>query len=142
MCLIKGEKVKIAKKDIPVWKVFEIKHSEYLLLFRSVTGYEYRNITTRDRLSAKLSLVIRNKSWGFDSGYGFHSFKNLNLATSYKESISRNGTRRYAIKKLIIPEGTKYENGMIDYGLLGSGMIAIRSEYLKEPKGEKIDSTS
>jgi len=125
MCIEENE-VLVAEKDITVYKVLREKDEILYFPYRSYDGNPY---IAPDRKV----FHIENDAVGFEDGYGYSSFLDLKIAKEYKHILEHYVTNYFnSIKTLIIPKGSKYSTGKIVIGLLGEGLLAARSEKLRE----------
>lgn len=135
MCIDSENGFKRASRSIPVWKVFMEREGLMVLPFRAFDGGNptIDDILIKDR---SIQLIIKYRSVGFWSGFGYHCFSSLIEAERY--SLQLRDYFPIRIKEMRIPKGSNYGRGKIQSGYIGHGLNAIRTESLKLPRGEKI----
>jgi len=124
MC-IKSIKTKIAKRNIPVWKIFNNLNVDRF------NNFELYKLPFR---LGDLSDVLRYKS---SSGPGYHCFGSYRSAENYANIMNNNSrrcTEDRTIVKLQIPKGYSYTKGIILSGYIGAGMKCICSNKLINPE--------
>jgi len=127
MCII-AEDVKVATKDITVWKVFMDGRTPFKDNHGSDVCQELKDGVTRKK-------VVGKKAKGFGLGFGYSVFSLKRTANCYINCIkSRHGWDNLEPVKLLIPTGTKYARGAIELAMIGGNLPAIRCERLKEAK--------
>lgn len=96
-----GVRFKTAKKDIKVYKVFEVESEGILRTPFRKTIYEYGV-----EIEVKLRPLINCKHFVL-SDNGFHSYTNVEEAIKLRNNI-RYMYRDFTVTELIIPKGAKY----------------------------------
>lgn len=82
-----------------------------------------------DQLPITLEQVTRYPAVGFDRGFGYCCFPTENRAYIYKnEKMGKSSS--CIVLGMLIPEGVKYQEGLIDKPFIGEGLIAVRAESL------------
>jgi len=129
MCVIGRNRVKIAKKDIKVFKVLLKSGSP---IFRNDKGIDPYDT---GEYKADFNDMIKKDAIGFDKGFGFTVFRSKTNASYYllrvKQVYSYFGLE-LIVREYKIPKGSRYKEGNIKMGLIGYGLLAIRCERLKE----------
>jgi len=101
----KIELVKIAKKDIPVYKVLEHKDQKYLSPYQAMEyekGYRY------DEKQFRISLIkprLFKNFWRLEGHIGLHCYNSLKAAHDSRGSWEK-------VIRMYIPKGAKYVEGM------------------------------
>jgi hypothetical protein len=131
----KNDIIRVAEKNLVVYKVFLSYYKKLVLPFRRVNGIDQYKLTKVSLTHSTINHVVNTRAYGFNYGFGYHSFGSLKQAELYKIKMNH---KHKVIVKMIIPKGTVYERGIIQHGYVGSGLRATRSEFLQLPKGEKI----
>ncbi|MBU0959555.1 MAG: hypothetical protein KKB31_06420 [Nanoarchaeota archaeon] len=127
MCIDRGKGVKIASKDIKVYKVLINNGST---IFRNEKAYEL-HFSKIGKYSEDFDNIIKNKAIGFDKGFGFTVFKSKKIALLYKDRVAMyNFLPDLIIEEYKIPKGSRYESGKIQHGYIGSSLTTIRCEEL------------
>jgi hypothetical protein len=159
MCVITNE-VKLAARDIFVWKVFVRQGKRYYPCFRTPCNEEvaWASFLTRTRtpftgrIKVELNSTIaylqqyikpvafkeyNTPALSFASGMGYCCFHKKMDAKSFIEMMYEVGRMLAGCAepvKMVIPKGAFYGEGVIGNGYIGSGMPAIRAERLKRAK--------
>ena len=126
MCIDRGKGVKIASKDIKVYKVLINNGST---IFRNEKAYEL-HFSKIGKYSEDFDNIIKNKAIGFDEGYGFTVFKSKEITKSYINEVKNNYSLCLITREYKIPKGSKYEEGKIQECFVGGDLVAIRCEEL------------
>ena len=121
MCIV-AEQVKVANKDIKVYKVFTRGETP----FRGIQGYE---VFGDGIASLTVWGVSQMKAHGFDLGYGYSAFLKRKNALTYQSILKMDCM---SIEDFIIPKGTRYAIGKIGKSMPGQGLRAVRCEHLKK----------
>jgi len=115
MCMKRTGKVRVATKDIVVWKVFE-EHWKGLL-----TPFMLEESTK----------IFNKRASGFAKGYGIHTYAKKRDA----EVLAKSGIIfRGKVVKCFIPKGAKYVKGIDTTTASTEGLPCYQSTHLKEFK--------
>ena len=125
MCLDSRKGVKIANKNIGVYKVL---FSNGETVFRNKEGVNNNKYKNNDFFDD----MVKNKAIGFDEGFGFTVFRKKEVAKLYMNEVRRGYPFNFfiIIKEYKIPKGSKYEEGKIQECFVGGDLVAIRCEEL------------
>jgi hypothetical protein len=114
MCVI-DHSVKIAEKDVFVWKVFMY--------------YKRMDVLESPYFPTSLAHIASKRAIGFTIGRGYCSFTTRRGALWYSRKIRhRSGPK--VVVRMYIPKGTKYAVGHVQ-GYRLTSPTAVRSMYLK-----------
>lgn len=127
MCLYTRQKrAKIAKKDIPCYKLFKIKNTHILSIYQ-----EYRYYINRLEFIPKFGIFQRNGDKIINDG--LHAFLSIDTTKRYRVAGGPGRGARvlypyeWIIYNAIIPKGSKYYIG-VD-GDIVSNQIMITGRY-------------
>ena len=157
MCISRNSRdIKTAASDITVYKVMAFSKGKHYNLFRRADGIELPLAASKTHTTFNSAEDISNTSaYNFDSGFGYSCFQDILAAKEFlilvgqhlKDnnlwSFSRiiSAKTELVICKFFIPQGSRYVIGKIEYGYVGEGLQAIRTEQLifqssakKQPK--------
>ena len=139
MCLESSNDVKVAQKDITVYKVVRRVCKDFRFLFRDINGIE---VGSSYLVCENIDNVNEVAAVGFDDPKipkGYMTFDEFIYAKSYCIRVRRSPEHEdfasnMCIIRMTIPKGTRYQEGRIKSGYIGGMLPAIRSERLRKPK--------
>jgi len=127
MCLyINKNKSKIAKKDIPIWKlVVKLDNGEYRGLFQRSFVYE---LNKEYKADIKIQNIAGSSSYIINEG--IHSFIDLGMAIEYSSYLDSSVRSITVLTEGIIPKGSEYYKGnyIISTGELASNRLIITKD--------------
>lgn len=124
MCWIsKNLKIKIAKKDIPVWKIVHANKNIYgSYTNKSYSFYKYFEYTLGVKNTTQMSFTVVNANNVFIGKEGFHSYSN-----KVKYTVNKTGNISVYFKRLFL-------DYTIDYYYRNNNPIIAKCHI---PKGSK-----
>jgi len=131
MCIVAAN-IQFAEKDIPVWKVMEVRGDNLYTIFRSLDGNQLTFPPNREHTKNTILRLSNLSAIGFDQGYGYSCFLAPDAATEFTTALRypRATSPEYKTIQFIIPVGTKYATGVIAADYVGAGIQAVRTEKI------------